>query len=853
MVNWHNEEIKRLYKKLIIANVAQHLPGKPLTELPNPSENELSYLVNIASIYSISDNPEEKTIAYEIATRALDLVNDRSQEFAIAAEFILTRLGNFPGRELLRKRVSNYRENSYLLPIFLKYEELLKENQNKVNIYDGESIYLTDFQCTLLSLLSKNSTASVSAPTSAGKSFVFSLDAINRLKNENPVSIVYTVPTRALIRQVMKQVVDAIKKAHLKHIPVRCVPIPVDKEKITLGAIYVFTPERLMSFLQTDEGVPWITDLFVDEAQSIGDGSRGVILQSAIDHSLKKFRDIKLYFASPLSSNPEYLPNLFNRITIDNCPIERHSPVSQNIILASNKQHSRNKAIFELITPEQRTNIGEWQLCFSMSPGKSLLERKANFAKAITSQEECTIIYVNGPQAAIDQAKAFITEENHLEEIESAEVYDFIDFIKTHIHEDYDLAKVLKYGIAFHYGSMPPIVRSRLEDLFSENKLKYICCTSTLLQGVNLPAKSIIIENPKKGQGINMQRGDFLNLAGRAGRLLHEFQGNVWCLNPNSWEEHSYEGENLHEIKSAFRETMNDGGTLIQQIVTEGKAKDSKNEELGITATSKILVDYTLSGTSLLDSPFVTDDNRASLEKTDNICREITISFPDEILIRNQGVHPQRLEKLYNYLQSTVDLSERVLIYPFQCGSKYVKETFKILNSILGNIDNDSYKYFGAIAYSWMTGKPLKLIIETSISIQKKHEKFEAATKTITALIKTLDDDLRFRFVKYLRAYNDILAYILTERGEIELLATLSPWHLYLECGASDRVTLNLISLGLSRTTALLIAKEFTNNNITFTDDATPEDCLSQLVVSHNSFALPLICRSEIESLLHEY
>ena len=255
MINWPSEEIKVLYEKLIIFNVARYLPGECSTELPTPSTDHLTRLVNVASIFSLSDDHEEKTIAYEIATRSLEMAESRTQAFAVAAEFILTRLGNFPGRELLRKRFFNSDEESFLLPLYLKCEELLKEKENAVNIFSGESLHLTDFQFDLLSLLSEKSTASVSAPTSAGKSFVFSIDAINRLKGNRCVSIVYTVPTRALIRQVIKQIVDAIKKAGLKHIPVRCVPIPVDREKITSGAIYVFTPERLMSFLQTEDQV----------------------------------------------------------------------------------------------------------------------------------------------------------------------------------------------------------------------------------------------------------------------------------------------------------------------------------------------------------------------------------------------------------------------------------------------------------------------------------------------------------------------------------------------------------------------------------------------------------------------
>ena len=144
---------------------------------------------------------------------------------------------------------------------------------------------------------------------------------------------------------------------------------------------------------------------------------------------------------------------------------------------------------------------------------------------------------------------------------------DFIEFLAEHVHEDYDLIKTLSRRVAFHYGVMPPIVRSRVEDLFESGKLKYICCTSTLLHGVNLPARHVVIERPNKGNGQPMPRADFLNLAGRAGRLLKEFQGNVWCLQPEQWKVRSFEGDPLQDISSAFERALADGGTLIRQFL----------------------------------------------------------------------------------------------------------------------------------------------------------------------------------------------------------------------------------------------------------------------------------------------
>ena len=94
----------------------------------------------------------------------------------------------------------------------------------------------------------------------------------------------------------------------------------------------------------------------------------------------------------------------------------------------------------------------------------------------------------------------------------------------------------------------------------------------------------------------------------------------------------------------------------------------------------------------------------------------------------------------------------------------------------------------------------------------------------IRQILEGIESAVRYRYVKYLKAYNDVLTVVLLERGEADSSAPLVPLHLYLECGTSDAVAINLISLGMSRTTALLLIRQ-----VSLPSGATPEDCLSVL------------------------
>jgi hypothetical protein len=117
---------------------------------------------------------------------------------------------------------------------------------------------------------------------------------------------------------------------------------------------------------------------------------------------------------------------------------------------------------------------------------------------------------------------------------------------------------------------------------------------------------------------------------------------------------------------------------------------------------------------------------------------------------------------------------------------------------------------------------------------------------SIRELLKTLEEAIRFRLVKYYMAYNNVLDLVLRERGDSAAADTLEPFHVYLECGASDRIALNLIALGLSRSTALSL-----RDKLRFPEDASPEDCLAIVAaVNLNTLGIPALCMREIGDLL---
>src|SRR5689334_14605424 len=65
------------------------------------------------------------------------------------------------------------------------------------------------------------------------------------------------------------------------------------------------------------------------------------------------------------------------------------------------------------------------------------------------------------------------------------DVAALIELVERTVSPRYALARTLSRGVAFHYGNIPQLVRSSIEDLFRDGKVQYLVCTSTLLEGVN--------------------------------------------------------------------------------------------------------------------------------------------------------------------------------------------------------------------------------------------------------------------------------------------------------------------------------------------------------------------------------
>ncbi|EHR6002213.1 DEAD/DEAH box helicase [Vibrio parahaemolyticus] len=835
-------DIQVLVKKLEKASIQNQLPSSFTSENTDCfTEQEIRALVSYASVLSLEAG-DQINESYEIITRLLEQTNGNSKLVKAAAEVILSRIGNFPGRELLRRRYAI--EGG--IPAPLRLEIIARESENTIIDETENEIQLTDFQLQLFKSLESEQNLSISAPTSAGKSFVLNLSISNQIKERICSSIIYVVPTRALISEVSMRVRSAIKRIGQDKAIIRTTPFPVDRKKIRTNVVYIFTQERLMSFLSATDAEPEIDTLIIDEAHEIQNGKRGIILQTAIDIALRKFSNTKLLFASPLIQNPEYFLSLFKRTSNGKFFTEVVSPVSQNILLVNQVARKPAQMHISLLNNKGSTEIGEFTLPFPLRNSKP--QQIANLALSL-SDDDSVIAFSNTPSSAEERAVQASTLAKNIDVSEDIET--FISFIEQEIHPNYALINCLRKGIAFHYGNMPSLLRTGVEELFRKGDIKIVFCTSTLLQGVNLPAKHIIIENPKSGDK-GMTRADFLNLAGRAGRLLNEFHGNVWCIRPEEWDSSCYSGDKLQTITSSISNILVDGGTELQKAINTDISEDSwdeKRQDEADVAIGKLYNDYLDTKDFSFMEQYRTDINSEELDQTIEAVKSLEVTLPEEIIKRNQSLRPDQLDRLYKYLLEQDNVEDFYPIYPYQSGAKVRVE--KILGVLEGCFQwqlHEKFKpWLSYLAYQWVWGVPIGKILHERVSFleDRKGSDNINPTREVRSCLKVLETDIRFKMVKYFSAYLDILKYIALEK-ELESAETIEPYHIYLEFGSCKKSVLNLMSVGLSRFTAIHLDKCFN-----FSQSDEPEGYLSELqFININKLNMPRLCINEVAMLI---
>lgn len=848
---WSHPEFHSEYRELVCSGIAS---GLPLSSNSTRKDTfDLHRVVQSACHLAGSTVTSHREAAYRVGIYAHRLAPSEWDSLPAVLSVIFSRLGNFPAVTYLQTTTGNVDEIAPI-PFATSIDIDFHRAANTVSVGPSFNRVLTDFQKRLWSKLDQPHPTAVSAPTSAGKSFALLNYVASRIRQNLEQWALFIVPTRALIGQVSGTLNDLFNQLDIADDTI-VTEIPTSpKEQGAQGGVYVLTQERTQILLET-AGAPMFTLVVADEAQGVGDDGRGVLLQTVIEKLLKTNKHCKILFSAPLVTDPRVFGTLFGLDGLESLS-EQESPVAQNLIFVDTDPVRRNVVKLSLAIGSEREPLGEATLPIELADDDQTL---AVLSWALGKDKQ-NIVYAGGKarcEVLSNLISQLVVDVNI-----SPELDEFSQFIRDHVHKDYLLAETVKRRVGFHYGNMPSVVRKELEFFSSNGTLRHLVCTSTLLQGVNLPASNLFLLKPTKGRDreeatdVLLDGGDFWNLAGRAGRLGKEFEGNVFLVDTPRWSNEPFSENREQPVVGAFAQIVRESPDKLIQFIENRTHASGRRDFAGIENTFVKLANSYRSGDFQTTIRRCYLDNNAEavqrLEEAISVAvSELTLA--NEVVERNPTISVFRQQELYDYLLGRIDKGEVARIMPVHPlrpeAYDSVMRLFYRVHTIFEKKPkkNQSHTFFATLALKWMRGEPLPMIIEEQF--QRKNKRAKKGTPSIATVIRETFDlierDVRFRYVKFVKCYIDILIAALQDRGQEELLPSVVPLHLFLELGASSQTMLNLIGMGLTRTTAGIVTEAAVDKSMDRTETA-------RWLHSTNWKAqtIPTACRRELDMIL---
>lgn len=378
----------------------------------------------------------------------------------------------------------------------------------------------------------------VDLPTSAGKTVLAQFRIMQALNFFQDGWVAYVAPTRALVSQIARQLRRDFEPLglHVEQLSSASTLDEFEERMIAedspdrLFHVLVSTPEKLQIVIRNKLIKKPLALLVMDEAHNLEDPERGMRIELLLALAKRECEDANFMLLTPFVPNSQELAAWLE-------------PDSGKAISLSSSAWQPNERIVGMFTkvPEAK---GNWHMNFEIlhtGPKSFDLEetfripgpRPMNVAVSAAGRSIMTAAMAKafchrGTSIAIarkidDCWQIARSLENEIPDDSnlSPEVKLVQGFLQTEISTSFELVGMLRKGIAVHHAGLSDEARTLVEWLAEENKLKVLCATTTIAQGINFPVSSVFLASRfiASASGAEMSERTFWNLAGRAGRI----------------------------------------------------------------------------------------------------------------------------------------------------------------------------------------------------------------------------------------------------------------------------------------------------------------------------------------------
>ena len=460
---------------------------------------------------------------------------------------------------------------------------------------EGQRFDLDPFQWEGCAALEDGHGVLVAAPTGAGKTVVGEF-AIHLAMLDPRAKAFYTTPMKALSNQKFRELVEVYG-------PDEVGLLTGDTNINGSARILVMTTEVLRNMLYADS--PALRDLrfvVMDEVHYLADRFRGAVWEEVIIHLPRRVRVVAL---SATVSNAEEFGDWLDTVRGDTdvvvseirpVPLEQHMLVRGDLLPLFDDRVGAGVA--QVNRELLRLRGGGSQLSFEgprrgrgRGPGRRggggaqprraeridrpqvvELLRRASLLPAIFfifSRAGC-----DGAVAQTRRAGVRLTTPEERREIRELVAE------RTRSLPEEDLAVLgfwewrddLERGVAAHHAGLLPAFKEIVEELFQRKLVKVVFATETLALGINMPARTVVLEQLEKFNGearVAITSGEYTQLTGRAGRRGIDVEGHAviqWTPAVDPQAVAALASRRTYPLNSSFRPTYNMAVNLIDQF-----------------------------------------------------------------------------------------------------------------------------------------------------------------------------------------------------------------------------------------------------------------------------------------------
>lgn len=375
------------------------------------------------------------------------------------------------------------------------------------------------FQDTAIKSFVKGNSVLVAAPTGSGKTVVGEFALFATINNNQ--RCFYTTPIKALSNQ---KYLELVQKFGSDKVGLLTGDNSINGD----GQIVVMTTEVLRNMIyQNPEKLHELGVVVMDEVHFLADKERGVVWEEIL---ILLNQSVKIVALSATVSNVEDFGDWLHKVR-GSCTfvIEEKRPVPLTQVIATAKE------LIPLISIEDPNKLNSkilniYKRNFSKAHTKSDIPDKSEIVELLQNNKLLPSIYFIFSRKGCEQAVSVLQKDN-IRLTSPEERHDIDEIIKNRFDEiassDWATLRIDDWidcamrGFGSHHAGLIPQLKEVTELLFQKGLMKVVFATETLAVGVNMPAKSVVLERMDKWNGDTheyLTPAEFTQLTGRAGR-----------------------------------------------------------------------------------------------------------------------------------------------------------------------------------------------------------------------------------------------------------------------------------------------------------------------------------------------